>query len=146
VVADEVRKLAEKTMGATREVGQSIQAIQTAARESVDKMRGAAQEVERVTGLASQSGAVLQEILGLTEVNARRAEGIAASAEEQSAATGEINNAIEEISRIVSETTEGIGHSASAIEELTAMSLELRDLIAGLKGAGQALPAGGGTV
>ena len=135
VVADEVRKLAEKTMGATREVGDSIQAIQEAARLSVVKMQSAALEVEKVTGLAQQSGTVLSEILGLTETNARRVEGIAAAAEEQSASTGEINRAIEQINRIVSETAEGINQSAKAIEDLTVMSSELNELIAHLKSA-----------
>ncbi|MBI4804372.1 MAG: HAMP domain-containing protein [Desulfovibrio sp.] len=133
VVADEVRKLAEKTMGATREVGDSIQAIQNAARLSVVKMQNAASEVEKVTGLAQQSGTVLSEILGLTETNAKRVEGIAAAAEEQSASTGEINRAIEHINRIVSETAEGINQSAKAIEDLTVMSSELNELIAHLK-------------
>jgi methyl-accepting chemotaxis protein len=135
VVADEVRKLAEKTMNATHEVGESIQAIQGAARESVGRMRNAAQEVEKVTGLARQSGSALSEILALTETNALKVEGIAAAAEEQSASTEVINKSVEQIGRIVSETAEGVGQSARAVEELTVMSLELNALIANLKGA-----------
>ena len=45
VVADEVRKLAEKTMGATREVGENIHAIQEATRENIASMDQATKDV-----------------------------------------------------------------------------------------------------
>ena len=38
VVADEVRKLAEKTIGATKQVGENISGMQTAARQSISSM------------------------------------------------------------------------------------------------------------
>ena len=47
VVADEVRKLAEKTMGATREVGETIDAIQGAAQRNMASMGQALDAITR---------------------------------------------------------------------------------------------------
>lgn len=63
VVADEVRKLAEKTMGATKEVGDSIKAIQGVARENVAGMERAVSAISDATGLSGRSGEMLREIV-----------------------------------------------------------------------------------
>ncbi|EPR36334.1 methyl-accepting chemotaxis sensory transducer [Desulfovibrio sp. X2] len=138
VVADEVRKLAEKTMGATKEVGESILSIQQAARQSQEKMQSAAKAVERVTDLAGRSGEALSEIVELVGGSARQVEGIATAAEQQSAASEEINRAIEQVSRIVAETADGMAQSSLAVQEVATMSGELNQIIARLKqdGAG----------
>ncbi len=57
VVADEVRKLAEKTMTATREVGNAIAGIQASTQRNMQGMDGAVDAVARVTALAEDSGA-----------------------------------------------------------------------------------------
>jgi methyl-accepting chemotaxis protein len=129
VVADEVRKLAEKTMAATKEVGQSITAIQEAARRNMENMEQAAQAVHDATDLANRSGTSLQEIVGLIQASAGQVEGIATAAEEQSAASEQINRAVDEVNRIVDETTQGVVQSSQAVQELAQMSSELRELI-----------------
>ncbi|TVM19403.1 chemotaxis protein [Oceanidesulfovibrio indonesiensis] len=129
VVADEVRKLAEKTMSATKEVGDNIGRVQDAARmnmESVDQAVGA---VSDATEKANESGAALREIVGLVEESATQVTGIATAAEEQSAASEQINQSVEEINRIVAETAEGMVQSAQAVQELSTMADELRNLI-----------------
>ncbi|EPR36333.1 methyl-accepting chemotaxis sensory transducer [Desulfovibrio sp. X2] len=138
VVADEVRKLAEKTMGATKEVGESIGSIQQAARQSQEKMQSAAKAVERVTEMAGRSGEALGEIVGLVGGSARQVEGIAAAAEQQSAASEEISRSIEQVGRIVSETAEGMEQSSRAVQEVAVMSGELNQLIVRLKQDGAA--------
>jgi methyl-accepting chemotaxis protein len=129
VVADEVRKLAEKTMGATKEVGENIHAIQEATRENIESMDQATKDVENATELANQSGRALKEIVGLSQDNAALVESIATSAEEQSATSEQINRAIEDVNRVVSETTEGMVQSAMAVQEVSRMSSELTELI-----------------
>ncbi len=54
VVADEVRKLAEKTMNATREVGQAIASIQSGARDNVQATAAAVDAVMRSTELTER--------------------------------------------------------------------------------------------
>jgi methyl-accepting chemotaxis protein len=135
VVADEVRKLAEKTMEATKQVAHNISAIQTAVRESQDKMASAATTVDSVTDVAGESGRSLEEIVRLMETNAGQVEGIATASEEQSASSEEINRAVEDVRRIVEETSEGMRQSSRAVEELAQMSGELNTLIEDLQKA-----------
>jgi methyl-accepting chemotaxis protein len=136
VVADEVRKLAEKTMGATKEVGQNIRSIQDAVQLNLANMDRAAQAVHRATQLAGKSGEALTRIVGLVGNSARQVEGIATASEEQSSASEQISRAVDEVNRIVGETAEGMVQSARAVQELASMSAELRGLMAELVKAG----------
>ena len=133
VVADEVRKLAEKTIGATQEVGESISAIQKAAHKSIESMDEAARSVDATTELASQSGEVLERILVFADNNAQQAHSIATAAEEQSAASEEINRAVEEVSRLSEQTSGNMLQSVSAIERLVEMSNQLNRVVDDLK-------------
>jgi methyl-accepting chemotaxis protein len=67
VVADEVRKLAEKTMNATKEVGEAIAAIQQGTQANIRGMDQSVSAIENATRLANQSGDALREILALAE-------------------------------------------------------------------------------
>ena len=58
-MADEVRKLAEKTMNATKEVGEVIGSIQNGARENIKSVEVAGNSIEQATGLANESGVAL---------------------------------------------------------------------------------------
>jgi methyl-accepting chemotaxis protein len=141
VVADEVRKLAEKTMGATQEVGASIRAIQEAARKNVEGMGRATQSVDKATRLADDSGQALGKIVGLVAESARQVEGIATASEEQSSSSEEISRAIEDVNRVVAETADGMEQSARAVQELAEMAGKLRALMEELTADGDAAGA-----
>ncbi len=139
VVADEVRKLAEKTMHATKEVGQAISGIQHGTADTVTMVEQAATAVEQATALAKRSGDALDEIVAVVETAGDQVRAIATAAEEQSATSEEINRAVESISRIASETAEAMGQSAQAVTELAAQAHELNTLVSDIKGgSGQA--------
>ncbi|MGE4299320.1 MAG: methyl-accepting chemotaxis protein [Desulfovibrionaceae bacterium] len=138
VVADEVRKLAEKTMGATQEVGKNILAIQDAARKNIKGMDAASVNVNKATDLANESGSALQQIVALVETNAQQIEGIAAAAEQQSATSEQIVRAVGEVSQVIAETNDGMRQSTQAILELAVLSSELKTLIGSLMGNGDA--------
>jgi len=148
VVADEVRKLAEKTMTATKEVGQAIRDIQAGTRKNIGNVEQAVDKIESATGLAGKSGAALSEIVALVETTSGQVRSIATAAEEQSATCEEINRSIEDIRRISSETSDGMHQSARAVAELADQAQVLKGLIVGMQeeggGAGPqaALPAG----
>lgn len=129
VVADEVRKLAEKTMAATKEVGDAIQAIQNGASSNIKSVDTAALAVEQATELANQSGESLDRIVSFADETSGQVQSIATAAEEQSAASEEINQAVDDINLIASETADGMNQSAEAINELARLSNELRHLI-----------------
>jgi methyl-accepting chemotaxis protein len=133
VVADEVRKLAEKTMSATKEVGDSIGAIQRVADDNVRAMDTAVAELEKATEHTRQSGVVLEEIVAGTEESAAQIRSIAAAAEEQSAASEEINHSIEEINAIAAETAKGVHEQSDALSGMTEQAAALGRLIDDLK-------------
>ncbi len=129
VVADEVRKLAEKTMTATKEVETSIQSIQRATKQSIERVEDAASAVVRSTELANSSGHAQEDILRLVEDSSLQVESIASAAEEQSAASEQINRAIDEVTRIAEETSSGMMSSAQAVEALASTAAELKAMI-----------------
>ncbi|MGE4535587.1 MAG: methyl-accepting chemotaxis protein [Desulfovibrio sp.] len=143
VVADEVRKLAEKTMHATKEVGEAITGIQRGTSETEHMMDEAAEAVGQATALAERSGTALAEIVSVVESAGDQIRAIATAAEQQSATSEEINRSIEAISRIAAETADAMGQSAKAIAEMAAQAESLSALVAEISGssAQTALPA-----
>ncbi|EHJ47983.1 methyl-accepting chemotaxis sensory transducer [Solidesulfovibrio carbinoliphilus subsp. oakridgensis] len=135
VVADEVRKLAEKTMTATKEVGQAVVSIQQSVAGNIENVDKAAAAVTEATGLAEKSGGVLREILDLAEASAREVAGIAAAAEQQSAAAEEINRAMNEVSDVVETTSTGMHESAQAVHALADLSGDMDQIIDKLRRA-----------
>jgi methyl-accepting chemotaxis protein len=129
VVADEVRKLAEKTMSATKEVGEAIAGIQNATDDSAKSVAETSAAIAKATELAQDSGQALTEIVELVESAADQVRSIATASEEQSAASEEINRAIEEVNTIAGETSEGMSHSENAVKELARLSAELLRLV-----------------
>ncbi|GFK94379.1 Methyl-accepting chemotaxis protein McpQ [Fundidesulfovibrio magnetotacticus] len=133
VVADEVRKLAEKTMGATQEVGQKISAIQESVAQSVRDVEEAAKAVARSNELADASGGSLKEIVDLADVNTRNVQSIAAAAEEQSAASDHINSSIAEVNGVAHETESGMEETVDIVHRLGGMAEQLNGLIAQMR-------------
>jgi methyl-accepting chemotaxis protein len=134
VVADEVRKLAEKTMGATKQVGDSIRAIQAEARQNMLAVDGAVQDMERVVELTGASGRVLDEIVRGVETSADQIRSIATAAEQQSATSDEINRSIDEINRITADTANGVARAAEAVQALSGQMTQIAGIISELKG------------
>ncbi len=132
-----MRKLAEKTMAATKEVGDKITAIQNAAKSNLKSMEAATKAVDQATGLAQSSGEALRIIVGLVEESTGQAQSIAAASEQQSAASEEINRAVDEVTAVAKDTAEGMEQSALAVKELAGLAGELHRLFADLTGKGQ---------
>ena len=137
VVADEVRKLAEKTMAATKEVGDSIKAIQQVAGENIEGLKTAVADLEQASEYSDESGRVLEGIVDGTEESARQIQSIATAAEEQSATSEEINRALDEVNNIVMETARGVEESSSALRELAEQADLLSELVDKLKCEGE---------
>ncbi|KAF0234435.1 MAG: methyl-accepting chemotaxis [Desulfovibrionaceae bacterium] len=138
VVADEVRKLAEKTMTATKEVGDAIHGIQEGARKNISNVEHAVSKIDAATGLAGKSGESLNEIVSLVEMTTDQVRSIATASEQQSAASEEINRSIEDVNRISSETSDVMRQSAQAVSELAHQAQVLKSLIDQMKDEGGA--------
>ncbi|WP_031484680.1 methyl-accepting chemotaxis protein [Maridesulfovibrio frigidus] len=129
VVADEVRKLAEKTVQATAEVHVAVTGIQKGAKANVKAMEVAVVSVEKSTEMAGQSGEALAQIVSVSESTADRVRSIAAAAEQQSAASEEINQSTAEVSRISGETEQAMIESTGAISKLSQLAGTLSNII-----------------
>jgi methyl-accepting chemotaxis protein len=129
VVADEVRKLAEKTMLATKEVGDAISGIQQGTVETGQMVEAAASAVDEATRLAERSGAALSEIVSVVETAGDQVRAIATAAEQQSATSEEINRSVEAISGIASETADAMKQSADAVADVARQAQELHGLM-----------------
>jgi methyl-accepting chemotaxis protein len=134
VVADEVRKLAEKTMVATKEVESRIRAIQEAAGRNIRSMDQAVSAVADANSLAGRSGEAIRAIVGHADATSGQVQSIAASAEEQSAASEQISRAIVEINKVAEDNVAGVDASSRAAHALSDMAEELKELIGRLRG------------
>jgi len=133
VVADEVRKLAEKTMTATKQVGDAIKAVQASTRANICKVDEAVGSIAGATELAGVSGQALDEIVKLVEEASGQVQAIAASAEQQSAASEEINHAVVDVNKVAGQSSVAMNDAAKAVTELSRQAEELRHLIHELK-------------
>ncbi|WP_432735770.1 methyl-accepting chemotaxis protein [Maridesulfovibrio sp. FT414] len=129
VVADEIRKLAEKTMLATKEVGEYIGAIQSSSRKSTSATEDTLNSIARATELCNEAGDALKQILEISHQTASQVEGIATAAEEQSAASEEVTLAIDSVNRIAQQTSESMNMVASAVSDLALLATELDEFM-----------------
>ena len=133
VVADEVRKLAEKTMASTTDVGNAIKAIQESAEKNIRQVDAAVADIEASTGLATQSGVALQEIVSMVDVSADQVRAIATASEQQSATSEEINRAVLQVNSVASETARAMQEASQAVSELAGQAQVLSRLIDEMK-------------
>jgi methyl-accepting chemotaxis protein len=126
VVADEVRKLAEKTMTATKEVSNYIQAIQESARRNMAATDETSHGIEDADNLAHEAGDALRQILAAVEKTSDQVRGIATAAEQQSATSEEINRSTDQINRIAENTAEAMSLASSAVYNLAHLATDLK--------------------
>jgi len=136
VVADEVRKLAEKTMSATKQVGDAIRGIQDGTQKNVVNVDNAVRKIDEATSLAGKSGEALGEIVSLVELTTDQVNSIATASEQQSAASEQISRSIEDVNRISSETADAMRQSALAVGELSDQALALKGLVGEMQSNG----------
>ncbi|MEA4856821.1 MAG: methyl-accepting chemotaxis protein [Solidesulfovibrio sp.] len=126
VVADEVRKLAEKTMTATKEVSNFIQAIQESTRRNMAATDETSRGIEEADTLAHDAGDALRQILLYVEKTSDQVRGIATAAEQQSATSEEINRSTDQINRIAEDTAGAMSLASSAVSNLAHLASDLK--------------------
>ena len=135
VVADEVRKLAEKTMQATKQVGEAITGIQQGAYRSMASVDNSVKTVIETTDLANNSGDALKEIVRLVETASDQVHSIATASEEQSAASEEITQGMEQISLVSDSLSETMAQSSQAVGDVSIQAQTIQRIIEEMKKA-----------
>lgn len=132
VVADEVRKLAEKTMKATSEVGDSLRNIQAKARENVQAVDAAAQEIVTSANAAEQAAEDVDRIAGFVQQAANEVSSIAASSQAQTAASEEVRRGAAEVNTVAKDTAEHVNNSIRVLVEISGQAEELDAIVSAM--------------
>lgn len=126
VVADEVRKLAEKTMKATKEIGDMIKTMQQETAKANRSMQNEIAAVSKGVELAGEAGMALKEIVSRVDVVTQMMQHMATAMEQQSAATEQISGDIESVATVINETTQSAQQIATASEEMARLATDLK--------------------
>jgi len=130
VVADEVRKLAEHSRSATKDIAALIKAIQAETNEAVVVMEDGTREVEVGAGLADQAGKALEAISSVVRQSAELVQEISLASKQQVRGTEGVANAMQIISGITRQTTQGARQTASTVGNMVKMSEQLNEALA----------------
>ncbi|MCU7493434.1 MAG: methyl-accepting chemotaxis protein [Ignavibacteria bacterium] len=133
VVADEVRKLAERTTKATKEIAETIKAIQMEARDADSAMGESKAAVVEGMRLTEEVAEVLSEILKGAQKTTDVVLQVAAASEEQSSAAEQISKNIEGISSVTQQSAAGTEQIARAAEDLNRLTVNLQELVSRFK-------------
>ena len=126
VVADEVRKLAERTIGATKEITNSLSAVRgdsTLTRRSMDE---AAMHVSGASATIHEVGDALGHIVIAFENVREKVVQVATAVEEQAATSNAISGRIEDTARIALSIETMAEEVKAEVAHLCTVSLELR--------------------
>ncbi|HAU4909365.1 TPA: methyl-accepting chemotaxis protein, partial [Aeromonas hydrophila] len=129
VVADEVRSLANRTQGATVEIQQMIEQLQTGARASVSAMSAASREAQEGVGLAQEAqqafGAITERVGSMVDTNSV----IASAIEQQGAVVNEIERNVVRISDGSDEALQVANAARDAARQIHQLTEQLRAMV-----------------
>jgi len=129
VVADEVRKLAEHSRAATKDIAALIKAIQAETNDAVVVMEEGTKEVEIGAKLADQAGRALDAISSVVRQSAELVQEISLASKQQVRGTEGVANAMQIISNITRQTSQGARQTARTVEQMVHMSEQLNEAL-----------------
>jgi aerotaxis receptor len=133
VVADEVRALAERTAKSTRDISETIDAIQTVTTQAVAAMASAREEVETSIASLTASTATLNNVTrAATDVTAM-SRGISDATVEQAQASNEVARNMERITQLIESNLSSTDNARKSAIDLLGTSATLKHLIGGFR-------------
>ncbi|SDH48437.1 methyl-accepting chemotaxis protein [Propionivibrio dicarboxylicus] len=125
VVADEVRKLAERTGGATQDITRTIRAVQSDTDMAAERMDGVRQQVALGVELAERAAHALQKITQNAQATLEKTRDVADASLEQSQASNNIANNVEQIAQMVEEADASVQAVHMQVQQLDHLAREL---------------------
>ena len=133
VVADEVRKLAERTTVATKEIAEMIASIQAGTRGAVRAMEIGTRQVQEGVAFTSQAGESLKQIIRMSEEVGSMISHIATATSQELGTTTSINQSMDQITSLVTESASASEESAKACQALSDLALDLQNTVGTFK-------------
>jgi len=118
VVADEVRKLAERTMGATRNIADTIESIQGDTKKAVEQISTVSSQATQGLKISEMAGATYGEIIGKIDTTATMIARMAIATKEQALVAEEIARKVTSVNSIAVESSENATLAAQALKEV----------------------------
>ena len=133
VVAEEVQRLAERASVATRQVETLVKTIQADTNEAIVSMERSTHNVVSGARSAEEAGGALSRVQISSRTMAELIASIAGEARGQSANTTDAAKRMLGIREIATQTSRSSAETVQAVAELSALSAQLRQSVAGFK-------------
>ena len=133
VVAEEVQRLAERAGNATRQIETLVKTIQADTNEAIVSMERSTTNVVSNAQLSEEAGEALDRIEASSNDLSRLILDISKDARAQTQSAADLAGRIEVIQDIAGQTQVASDTTASAVSNLNALSVKLRESVAGFK-------------
>ena len=128
VVADEVRKLAEKTVKATREISETITAIQTESEKAVAAMTQGRETVQSGVDLGEKGARAVRRMERSVSEAAAQNQQIAAATEQMTGSVQMLRDGTQQIAQGIRMSAEAAAELAAASDTVAKRAEELREI------------------
>jgi methyl-accepting chemotaxis protein len=126
VVANEVKELSQETARATEDIARRVEAIQADTNNAVTAIAEVSEVISKINDYQTTIASAVEEQTATTNEMNR-------SVAEAAAGTGQIAQNIETVAAVAKSTTEHVGASQQAAEELAGVSNRLEQLVSGFR-------------
>jgi methyl-accepting chemotaxis protein len=118
VVADEVRKLAERSVEATKEIGEVILQVQRETTDAVETAKVGASQTKEGIQLADQAGPALRRIIDSVTRSSQLMAEIASSTGRQSKSSGDVLKTVSEMNTATEQVTTAVKEQAAGSKQI----------------------------
>ncbi len=133
VVAEEVQRLAERSGEATKQIGALVRTIQTDTLDAVSAMEKSTEGVVEGAKLSDAAGQSLANIGRISRQLAELIESISQDTSVQAKSANGMAASMERMLTVNEETSDGTRRTATSIQQLAALALELKSSVARFK-------------